>query len=110
MICNIVPFVTKHPSQIRYEKNHPLISIRLSEWLKATLDSVKGDMSYPEIIRMNIVESARMCKIAENRYRITIPCAVCGKPMVVEPNGPFHQEILSRMKPNGWLHTTCKRV
>ena len=101
------PLVTKYPSQVRYEKKHPLISVRLTKELKEMIDAVRGNMSYSDVIKLKLFESVEICKAAENRYKITIPCAVCGKPIEVVPNGTIHQDILNRFKEKGWKHGTC---
>lgn len=45
------------PSRIRYEKNNPIISVRLTRGLKDQLDKIKEKKSYPQLI----VEGLEKC-------------------------------------------------
>ena len=42
------------PSQIRYQSEHPAVTVHLSNKLKATLDKLKKNRSYAEVIRENL--------------------------------------------------------
>ncbi len=98
----------KYPSQVRYEKKHPLISIRLTDELKEVFDTLRDGVPYSAVVHTALLEAAELSKMARDRYQITIPCAVCGEPIVVEPNGPIHLDIISKLRAaGGWKHGTC---
>lgn len=44
---------------------------------------------------------------AEKKFKITYPCSVCGKPMVMEPGGEDHIAMKKYMKEHGWHHGEC---
>lgn len=45
--------------------------------------------------------------MAESEFKITYPCSVCGKLIVMHPNGKDHVEMKDYMRKNGWHHVTC---
>lgn len=44
---------------------------------------------------------------AEKKFKITYPCSVCGKPMVMDPGGEDHVAMKKYMKEHGWQHGEC---
>lgn len=42
-----------------------------------------------------------------NDYKITYPCHICGKPIVMAPGGNDHQAMVEMMKQKGWAHGDC---
>jgi hypothetical protein len=44
---------------------------------------------------------------AEKKFKITYPCSVCGKPMVMEPGEEDHIAMKKYMKEHGWHHGEC---
>ena len=44
---------------------------------------------------------------AEGKFKITYPCSVCGKTMVMHPGEEDHIAMKGYMKDNGWQHKNC---
>ena len=44
---------------------------------------------------------------AESVFRITYPCSVCGKSMVMYPGRKDHKDMIQHMKDQGWSHSEC---
>jgi Arc/MetJ-type ribon-helix-helix transcriptional regulator len=110
----------KPPAQIRYEKNHPQLSIRLTKSLKEFIEQVKGDKSYAayvqDLLRKKPAElDAEAIKNAvreateetRKKYQITYLCAGCQKPIVLLPGGKGTEEAIAHLKRNGWMHKGC---
>lgn len=45
----------KPPSRLKYEKENPLVSIRLTKPLREKVDKIKGDATYPQAVRKIIM-------------------------------------------------------
>jgi len=43
-----------------------------------------------------------------SEYRITYPCSICGKEIVMLPNNPDHEAMKPMMKNTGWHHNACQ--
>ncbi len=44
---------------------------------------------------------------AERRFKITYPCARCGKSMEMHPGDEDHKEMMTYMKDHEWHHSKC---
>ena len=44
---------------------------------------------------------------AEEEFKITYPCSICGKPILVRPGSKSHKDIIAHMKEYGWAHSEC---
>ena len=44
---------------------------------------------------------------AEEKFKITYPCARCGRPMPMFPGEDDHKAMISYMKEHGWHHGNC---
>ncbi len=111
------------PSRIKYENNHPTVSCRVSKEIYDRLtESKKVDgKSFADILKigLGIVEKQdkklgeardkaykKGYAEAENRYKVTYPCATCGKDMEVT-SWKEKLAIKQFMKEKGWSHTKC---
>lgn len=105
------------PSYYRYKAKHPTISFALVRELKELLDTVKGSRSYGKATRDILVgnltqlnalavEHARRSGLreAETKFKITYPCANCGKEVTLLPNAKDHQAVRKFLKEEGWCH------
>lgn len=45
----------KPPSRLKYEKENPLVSLRLTRPLREKVDKIKGDATYPQAVRKIIM-------------------------------------------------------
>jgi len=122
------------PSYYRYRERHPSISVRLSKELKEALDAYRGGLSYGRAIKRLLSEKASLIKgeaeaemarmqafkrgydegynRAMRMERFTVPCTVCGKPMLFLSE---HSNWESDVKPalhrafSSWRHHRCKK-
>ena len=103
----------KAPSKVRYDKEHPVVSIRLTSKLKDALDGL-GEFSYSDILLAGLKKlKPRVDKAysegysdAEAEYAVEYPCAVCGKPIKV--TSPEAKRVCrSAMVEAGWAHKSC---
>jgi len=46
-------------------------------------------------------------KEAEEEFKITYPCSVCGQPIVMRPGGADHKGASNYLNSAGWGHSTC---
>lgn len=44
---------------------------------------------------------------AEEEFKITYPCSVCGKPLVMRPGDKDHIAMKGYMREHGWEHSSC---
>jgi len=44
---------------------------------------------------------------AEEEFKITYPCSVCGKPTVMRPGDNDHIAMKGYMREHGWAHSSC---
>ncbi len=119
------------PAVYRYRANHPTISATLTTELKKSIDVVKGDRSYTQVIRELIIgsfqpvivyekkieeknrtiqEMDEKIKKIENeikRRTISYPCKNCGKDIIIFEGGKSHKFIKEYLISNGWAHSKC---
>ena len=82
------------PAKIKYDKTHPIVSVRVDLELKKKLEEVKqlSDKSVGDILREALKVQAPKVKNALNKgyqsakfhYRVIYKCNVCGKPLEVQ--------------------------
>ncbi len=115
------------PSRIRYEQKHPTVSWRVSKELydrlqmvkdtegKSTADVLKIGVGLLEVKVSKEKEARRQgyeqgfekgYEEAENLYKVTYPCRVCGKEIVVTGDH-VKRAIKTYMREHGWGHTNC---
>ena len=111
------------PSQIRYWREHPVVGVRLSRELKEILDRVRGGRSYAELIKEVLNRTYEAYKKGyEDGYKrgyddawkvehFTVPCPICGKPMLFSPRMPNWDEVrgILRNAFRDWRHVECGR-
>jgi len=104
------------PSRIRYEKEHPMVSVRLTESMRKTLDAARKDsaLSYADLIKTGLKAAAddktayqRGWDDAEETYAIEIPCSVCGKPIIMTPGSGMHKAAIDLLRAEKWSHGEC---
>ena len=44
---------------------------------------------------------------AELEFKVTYPCSVCGKPIVMKPGSESHIAMKGYMREHGWEHSSC---
>lgn len=108
----------KPPSRVRYEESHPVIAIRVDRGLYLQLMELKknGDKSLGDILREALgIQKANLQKAfdrgfeeAKERYCITYPCSVCGKPMEIT-HDTTKEAVRRYMREHGWRHSSCIR-
>lgn len=106
------------PSYYKYKKDHPTVSFILNRELKETLDTLKGNKSYGQIMKQIIEgkinqelskkiketqdEVLRLNKQLEYQRRIQrfeVPCRYCGQPMQFSSNSDqWNTEVYPRSK------------
>jgi len=61
----------KPPSRIRYEKEHPMVSLRLTKELKEIVDRIKKETgkSYSKIVKEALINLAELGKKIEEKYK-----------------------------------------
>ena len=117
----------KSPSREKYERNNPVVSHRIPKELRDRLQAAKEKegLSYTDILKMGLgllepkiraekevwEEAYERGHIsgytsAESAYRITYPCSVCKKTMVVRAEGT-KRAIREFLINEGWGHATC---
>ena len=114
-------------AQKRYDERSPVISVRLTPFLKAELGNyMKEGETYPNVIRRilyeikNIETSKKEARRegcndcywkaiekADQHLSITYPCARCREPIAIHQNDPIHQTIVRFLLANGYGHSTC---
>jgi flagellar biosynthesis/type III secretory pathway protein FliH len=109
----------KPPSLVRYEASHPTVSCRVPKEIYEQLQALreKGH-SFTDILKMGLRLAAPKLKrayqrgyqdgykAAEETYKVTYNCIVCGQPLVILTREA--KEAVNRyMREHGWGHTEC---
>jgi len=104
------------PAKIKYDKSHPIISIRVSQDLKKQLDEIKGmsGKSIGDILREAVGVQSKSIKNAWNRshslaksiYGVRYKCSVCGGDMIID-TADEKKAAAKLMRESGWKHTSC---
>ena len=120
----------KPPSRIRYEKTHPVISVRMpKKWiddLDAYLDEQglsRGDFYRISLGKQkanyrrayiqgynkgyNIGLNAEYEKGMQD-WGIQFPCRICGELVYIPPNSDCHKAIIEFLRECGWAHAECR--
>ena len=106
------------PSRIRYEKKNPMVSVRLTESLRKTLDGLKKkeDLSYADLVKRGLRASANEQTAykrgwdAAKRETVSIGvCSRCGKPISWSLNREAHRLLLAKaVNSMRLIHGECK--
>ncbi len=114
--------MAKHvsPSKIRYREKNPMISIRLTKSLREALDLARGEESYAKFVGDLLRKEVKDLHVfvlknsynrgyadAKKKYKITYPCASCGKPITMFPGDEDHEFVKKQLKEEGWSHGSC---
>lgn len=117
--------VKKPPSRIKYEKTHPVVTIRVSLDIYDRLqERRRNGQSYADILRIGVEKQEAynaplLKKIDElelevleaeetiERRTITYPCYVCNRLLKVESEEA--KEVCRRALRGRFRHSTCKR-
>ena len=115
----------KPPARTRYEQSHPTVSCRLDkathDLLKQRLEDLGGvsfadfvkdslgllQLKMPDIEEIKHTAAGEGYDQAKKDYQIWYYCAVCEKPINIDPNGNDHKAIIGYMKEHGWGHASC---
>ena len=117
----------KTPSRIKYERDHPTVSFRVSKEIHDRLQAVKEaeGKSITDVLKVGLgilevkVSKEKEAKKqgyeegfekgyeeAEELYKVTYPCKVCRK-MITVTNKNVKEAIRRYMLQHGWVHTSC---
>ena len=104
------------PAKIKYDKSHPIISIRVSQDFKKQLDEIKemGGKSVGDILREAVGVQSKSTKTAWNRgfnlaktqYGVRYKCSVCGGDIIIYSTDEKKHAAKS-MRESGWRHASC---
>jgi len=104
------------PAKIKYDKSHPIISIRVSQDLKKQLDEIRemSGKSIGDILREAVGVQSKSIKNAWNRshslaksiYGVRYKCSVCGGDMIID-TADEKKAAAKLMRESGWKHTSC---
>ena len=104
------------PAKIKYDKSHPIISIRVSEDLKKQLDEIRemSGKSVGDILREAVGTQSKSVKNTWNRghslaksiYGVHYKCSVCGGNILIE-SANEKKAAGTFMREHGWHHGKC---
>ena len=112
----------RYPSQIRYDLENPPLTIRVTKEIRNTLNEIKKEVkkkkgvkiTYGEIVTDALKRYSKSYRRghdvgykegwnrAEDLYKITVPCSVCGEQIVITKNDAMHKDIKKKL--SGWHH------
>jgi len=117
----------KTPSRIKYERDHPTVSLRVTKELKDRLQAVKEaeGSSITDVLKVGAglleVKGRKETEVraqaydegydegyrdAEGLYKVTYPCKICRK--TIEVMRVKEKEDIKRyMREHGWAHAEC---
>lgn len=106
------------PSKIKYDKSHPVVSVRVTQTLFNQLKELKdlSGKSLGDILREGLKQQTPSVKNAYQRgyqagkvrYAVNYKCSVCGGNIVVGSENE-KKEIAGYMRGDGWGHEDCIR-
>jgi hypothetical protein len=106
----------KLPSRIKYELSHPTISIQVDLDTDLRLRELRErtGKSLGTLIRENLQVQQRNEQVTHNRgcaqaveeHQIRYPCARCGKPIPIEPNGESDRMVIDYLSTRR-MHASC---
>ena len=121
--AEIKPKSKRYPSQEKYDRANPTITVRLKKDTKDLLDKCKGDLSQREMIRKLIVDNKDALQaaydaghddgfivgvaIARKEHEIAYCCNVCKKEIGIEPFSEEHKAVVNYLFTEGWGHNEC---
>ena len=120
--------ISKHkaPSRIKYERDHPTVSCRVSRDIYDRLVEAKAEgNSFADILKLGLGKlEVQLKKVGEARkqgwdegykkgyadaalrYKVSYPCSICGQ--IIEVTTPQEKQAINEcMRQRGWAHETC---
>ena len=104
------------PAKIKYDKSHPIISIRLTPDLKKKLENLKimSDKSPADVLKEAVGLQTPSTKsaytkgylTAQIKYTVTYKCSVCGEVIEITTSEE-KKHVAQYMKEQGWGHSKC---
>ena len=104
------------PAKVKYDKSHPIISIRVSQDLKKQLDEIRemSGKSVGDILREAVGVQSKSIKnawnrshsLAKSKYGVNYKCSVCGGNILLESKDA-KQAAAKYMREHGWKHSNC---
>lgn len=104
------------PAKIKYDKSHPIISIRVSQELKKQLDEIKemSGKSIGDILREAVGVQSKSVKnawnrghsLAKSKYGVWYKCSVCGGDIIIQ-SADAKKDAAKLMREVGWRHGSC---
>ena len=109
------------PSRKRYERSHPVISIRVDKETDERLRDLAKESrkSLATLIKENLDLQeedycdawadghSEGCDEGRRKYQVWYYCAICGKRINMSPSGNDHKAMIGYMKEHGWGHKEC---
>ncbi len=105
------------PAKIKYDKSHPIVSIRVSEDLKKQLDEIRemSGKSVGDILREAVGVQGVSIKNAWKRgvshgkglYGVWFKCSICGGNMIIHTTDE-KKAAGTFMREHGWHHNSCE--
>ncbi len=104
------------PAKIKYDKTHPIISIRVDQDLKKMLDDIKkvSGKSVGDILREAVGVQKKSTKKAYDlgftkakwTYAVPYKCSICGGTILITTD-TAKKGAAKSMHESGWKHTSC---
>ncbi len=120
--------ISKHraPSRIKYERDHPTVSCRVSRDIYDRLVEAKAESnSFADILKLGLGKfEVRLKELGDDRkqswdagykkgyadaalrYKVIFPCNICGQ-IIEVTNTQAKQDIKEYMRQQGWGHKKC---
>jgi len=110
--------VSKPPSRIKYDSEHPTVSARVTKELRGKLDELqkKSGKSLGDILREALKVQKPMTEKAyasgyedaRRKYAVVYQCSVCGEDITITSE-KAKRAAVAHMMENGWRHSACGR-
>ena len=104
------------PTKIKYDKTHPIVSVRVDQELKKQLDEIreKSGKSVGDILREALKIQAPSVKAAYDRgfnmakkeYGVWYKCRICGGDLLIHTDEE-KKDAARYMREHGWRHSEC---
>ena len=104
------------PAKIRYDKIHPVISIRVNQKLKQKLEEIRetSGKSVGDVLREALKVQSRSTKnaygkgyrAAKDLYGVEYKCSVCGGNIWITTSRA-KRDVAEYMRDRGWAHSNC---
>ena len=105
------------PAKLKYDKSHPIISLRVSQDLKKQLDEIRemSGKSIGDILREAVGVQSKSIKnawnhgrsLAKSIYGVRYKCSICGGDMIIE-SADEKKAAARYMREHSWHHNSCE--